>query len=496
MKYRSTRDNSACVSAAQAIARGISPDGGLYLPVSLPALSGARIQSLLEMDYRGRAQSILADFLDDFTAQELAYCVNAAYGKTFASEKITPLAKISPRTYMLELWHGPTCAFKDLALQLLPHLLTRSAQKTMDGNTVNILVATSGDTGKAALEGFCDVPGTNILVFYPANGVSRVQELQMTTQRGGNVSVCGVRGNFDDTQTAVKGIFTDRGMRELCQQAGAVFSSANSINWGRLAPQIIYYVSAYCELVQSGEIKQGEQVNVAVPTGNFGNILAAYYAKGMGLPIGKLICASNVNNVLTDFLNTGVYDRRREFFVTSSPSMDILISSNLERLLHSLTGSDDKAVAKLMSDLAGDGVYTVPAEVLKALRADFYGGYCDEAATAATLRDTFGEVGYLCDTHTAVALRVYQDYARTSGDDTKTIIASTASPFKFAGSILSALTGKPSGDDEFAQLRELASLTKLTPPTQITELENSAPRFNATCEREDMPRMVREMLGL
>jgi len=496
MSYCSTRDNSVSVSAAHAIARGISPDGGLYLPKSLPRLDTERLKALLDMDYRQRACDILGDFLDDFTKQEILDSVSAAYSDSFASEKITPIAKLYPGAYMLELWHGPTCAFKDLALQLLPYLLTLSAKKTIGDKTVNILVATSGDTGKAALEGFKDVAGTNILVFYPEHGVSKVQKLQMTTQAGGNVGVCGVYGNFDDAQTGVKNIFADAEMKARLEEKNAIFSSANSINWGRLAPQIVYYISAYCELVKEGEIELGANINIAVPTGNFGNILAAYYAKQMGLPIGKLICASNVNNVLTDFINTGVYDRRREFFMTSSPSMDILISSNLERLLHSLIGDDDNAVKTLMASLSRDGVYSVPGQVLEKLKADFYGGFCDEAQTAATIKNTFREYGYLCDTHTAVALKVYKDYCQSTGDKTKTVIASTASPFKFAGSILSALTGKPSADDEFAQLRTLAEISGIQPPASIMELENSIVRFERACEKDDMPRVVSEMLNL
>jgi len=495
MVYCSTRDHTVSVSAAQAIARGISPDGGLYLPKSLPKLDIVRLRALLETDYRARACDILGDFLPDFGAGELRECVEAAYGDNFASDKITPLSKLSPNAYMLELWHGPTAAFKDLALQLLPHLLTRSAKKTIGEKTVNILVATSGDTGKAALEGFKDVPGTNILVFYPEQGVSRVQKLQMSTQAGGNVGVCGVYGNFDDTQTAVKQIFTDPQMAVKLDTRDAIFSSANSINWGRLAPQIVYYVSAYCEMVNGGEIELGDSVNVAVPTGNFGNILAAYYAKLMGLPIGRLICASNQNNVLTDFIRTGIYDKRRDFHMTSSPSMDILISSNLERLLYNLS-EDDRLVADLMGRLSREGVYELPAPLNDKLKADFYGGFCTEAETAAAIKHTFDEYNYLCETHTAVALKVYRDYAKETGDSTKTIVASTASPFKFAGSILAALTGKNSGEDEFKQLRALAEITGIVPPVNITELEGKSPRFAQTCAKEEMPGVVAQMLGL
>jgi len=397
---------------------------------------------------------------------------------------------------MLELWHGPTCAFKDLALQLLPHLITQAAKKEAGGKTVNILVATSGDTGKAALEGFKDASGTNIFVFYPRDGVSRVQELQMTTQRGNNVMVCGVRGNFDDTQAALKKIFTNTEIKARLDAQNAIFSSANSINWGRLAPQIVYYVSAYCELVNSGELSLGEKLNIAVPTGNFGNILAAYYAGKMGLPVGRLICASNRNNVLTDFISTGVYDRRREFFATSSPSMDILVSSNLERLLHALTGEDDSAVSGFMSALSRDGVYTLPSQVLNALKTDFYGGFCDETETQATIKDAFQNLKYLCDPHTAVALKVYRDYGKKTGDSTKTLIASTASPFKFTGNVLAALTGQPGSGDEFAQLQELSKLTGISIPPQIVELEHLLVRFEQTCEKNDMERVVLESLGL
>jgi len=383
MKYTSTRDKSIRVSAAQAIAQGISVEGGLFVPESLPELSGRRLEGLVHKSYQERACMILADFLDDFTESELRGCVRGAYGgDSFADPRVAPMSRIGPDTYLLELWHGPTCAFKDMALQLLPYLLTTSLSKVAAGSGVVILVATSGDTGKAALEGFRDMPGTRILVFYPEDGVSDIQKLQMRTQEGGNVGVCGVYGNFDDTQTGVKAIFTDPELKKALAQKNLMFSSANSINWGRLAPQIVYYISAYCDLVRDEEIALGDVINIAVPTGNFGNILAAYYAKQMGLPVGKLICASNVNNVLTDFIATGTYDRRREFVATSSPSMDILISSNLERLLFALCGGDDKAVAGLMRELSGKGVYTVSNEVKAQLQAQFAGGFCDEADTA------------------------------------------------------------------------------------------------------------------
>ena len=501
MEFCSTRDKSVSVSAAQAIFAGISPDGGLFVPKSLPALGSRHINQMIELPYTGRAQAVLQDFLDGFSDAEIESGVNAAYGAQFASPKIAPLAKLSSHIYMLELWHGPTCAFKDMALQLLPHLLTLSAAKIAGERearkTVNILVATSGDTGKAALEGFKDVPGTNIVVFYPSKGVSEIQKLQMITQEGANVHVLGVNGNFDDTQTAVKEIFADAQLAARLSAKNAVFSSANSINWGRLLPQIIYYISAYCDLVRTGEISLGDFINVAVPTGNFGNILAAYYAKKMGLPVRRLICASNVNNVLADFIATGTYDRRREFFATSSPSMDILISSNLERLLFAISGEDDRLVGEMMTRLSRNGVYTVPEFVKDALTAEFSGGFCGEQDTLATIKRTFDEHSYLLDTHTAVALKVYSDYLSTTGDCTKTVIASTASPFKFAPSILEALSGNPPPKDEFLCLEKLAEISGMKIPPQIAGLKGKAKRFEKVCRaKEDMPPAVCEILGI
>jgi threonine synthase len=397
---------------------------------------------------------------------------------------------------MLELWHGPTAAFKDMALQLLPHLLTLSAKKYAGGKQIAILTATSGDTGKAALEGFKDVPGTRILVFYPKDGVSEVQRLQMTTQEGANVGVCGVNGNFDDAQAAVKQIFTDKALAGRLAEKDLMFSSANSINWGRLVPQVCYYVSAYCDLLSEGEIQPGETINVCVPTGNFGNILAAYYAKNMGLPIGKLICASNVNNVLTDFIQTGTYDRRREFVQTTSPSMDILISSNLERLLFALTGEDDKAVASMMGQLAEQGFYSVGGETASVLAEGFYAAFCDEANTAATIKATFEGYGYLCDTHTAVGLYAAQKYVSETGDKTKVLVASTASPFKFPASILRAITGEESKLDEFAQAEKLAALTGTAPPESITGLKAKPVRFSEWRERGSLKDYVVEQLNM
>lgn len=496
MQYISTRDNNIRVSAAQAIAQGISRESGLFVPEALPKLSRGRLERLVGCSYIERACDILGDFLTDFTPEEIRACADGAYSSGFASNKIAPVVKLTDDTYMLELWHGPTCAFKDMALQLLPHLLTRSAKKTAGDMEIDILVATSGDTGKAALEGFRDVPGTRILVFYPQDGVSEVQKLQMATQEGANIGVCGVYGNFDDTQTAVKQIFTDPATREKLAAKNAMFSSANSINWGRLVPQIVYYVSAYCDLVQSGEVKMGDAVNVAVPTGNFGNILAAYYAKHMGLPVAKLICASNINNVLTDFIRTGVYDRRRDFHMTASPSMDILISSNLERLLYALYDGDDQAVSGLMRQLSQAGSYTVSDAVRSALQAEFYGGFCDEEATKAMIRDVWTNFEYLSDTHTAVAIAVREQYIRETGDRTKTIIASTANPYKFTGSILQALRGARSSEDEFAQAQMLAKLTRTEIPPQIAALQTKAVRFADSCEKDGMAAWVNTALGI
>lgn len=497
MMYQSTRDKTREVGAAQAITQGISKDGGLFVPASLPKLSAERLEKLVDKSYIERAADILADFLSDFTYEEILSCVSAAYapGK-FDDDKPAPLARLNDKLYMLELWHGPTCAFKDMALQLLPHLLKLSSAKTIGNKRVAILVATSGDTGKAALEGFKDVEGANILVFYPKDGVSEIQRLQMSTQEGENVGVCAVAGNFDDTQTYVKEIFTDHELASELEQNGIMFSSANSINWGRLVPQICYYISSYCDLVASGEIEQGETVNICVPTGNFGNILSAYYAKKMGLPVGKLICASNINNVLTDFIRTGIYDRRRDFVLTSSPSMDILVSSNLERLLFELYGKDDKAVATLMDELSRIGIYIVSSSVSMKLAEEFYAGYCDEEKTAETVKDTFEKYSYLVDTHTAVALAVVNDYLSETGDGNKTIVVSTASPYKFSGSILADITGESSELSEFEQAEKLADITGTQIPESILALKQKQERFNFSCEKSEMKDYVRRELGL
>ena len=494
MHFTSTR-NDLQVTAAQAIAQGISSEGGLFVPSEFPAVSAQELQKLVRMNYKERAAALLSGYLTGFTPEEIEYCVNGAYTGTFDNDRPAPVYSLDKERHILELWHGPTCAFKDLALQILPFLLTVSAKKSAPDKTIVILVATSGDTGKAALAGFADVPGTKIVVFFPQNGVSPMQQLQMTTQKGSNVAVCAIEGNFDDAQTGVKKIFGDAAMQKFLQDKKMEFSSANSINFGRLAPQIVYYFSAYCDLVRDGKIKLGDSVNVAVPTGNFGNILAAYYAKEMGLPIGKLICASNRNNVLADFMESGTYDRNRPFFATTSPSMDILISSNLERLLFHLMDEDDKAVAGLMESLKKDGRYTVSEEILSRLQKDFAGGCCSEEDCAATIKDLFDRYGYLCDTHTAVAVKVCEEYRRKTGDETRTVIASTASPFKFPHAVLSALGGEVKGLDEFAVAEKLEQVSGCEMPRQLRDLKEKQVRFTDVFSRENMLDALKKALN-
>lgn len=498
MLYTSTRDKSIRVTAAQAIAQGISEEGGLFVPVELPKFSLDKISSMVSMPYIDRAKTVLREFLTDFTDDELNYCVEGAYAASkFSSPKIAPTVNISGNKNVLELWHGPTCAFKDMALQLLPYLMTVSAKKTADGKTIVILVATSGDTGKAALEGFKNVDHTKILVFYPVDGVSPMQKLQMTTQEGDNVAVCAINGNFDDAQSAVKSIFTNHEIKKELEKKNMMFSSANSINWGRLVPQIVYYFSAYCDMVDSGRISLGDEINVVVPTGNFGNILAGYYAKQMGLPVKTLVCASNSNNVLTDFLKTGTYDKNREFYTTSSPSMDILISSNLERLLYHMTGDDDKLICDLMNRLSADGKYTVSSDVMEKIQQMFDAGYTAEDKVDETIKYQFDNYGYLCDTHTAVAVSVYDEYVKNSGDDIPTVIDSTASPYKFSASVLNAITDEDlDGLDEFDMVRELNRITGVEVPAPIASLKDKKVRFTDVCDREDMSNMVFKLLDL
>ena len=494
MLYKSTRDSLKEVTAAQAIAQGISDEGGLFVPAFLPTLTDDDFDRLASYDYNGRAVDILRRFLTDFTDSEIEDCVSAAYGANkFDTENPANMQTLYDNVNILELWHGPTCAFKDMALQLLPHLLTKSAQKVSPGKTTAILVATSGDTGKAALEGFKDVDGTKVVVFYPGEGVSMLQKMQMVTQEGANVRVFAINGNFDDAQTGVKKIFTDEKIKNTLAADNIQLSSANSINWGRLVPQIVYYVSAYCDLLASGKISKGDKFNVVVPTGNFGNILAAYYAMRMGVPITKLICASNKNKVLTDFINSGTYDKRRDFYVTASPSMDILISSNLERLLYELEDNDDGIIKSYMSALQRDGVYNVSDKCLKRMQSLFYAGYMDDEGTFGVIKECFEKYNYLCDTHTAVAIGVYEKYAAETGDATTTVIASTASPYKFPTSVLKAL-GKKADGDEFDRLYELNNVSGVKIPQSLAALKSKPVRFNETCTSENMAQKIVDYL--
>lgn len=497
MFYNSTRNSNVRVSSAEAITQGISSEGGLFVPESIPELSLDEIKAVGEMKYADRAAFVFSKFLTDFTDAEIHYCTDNAYNtKNFETESIAELAHLFDGTYMLELWHGPTCAFKDMALQILPYFLTTSAKKINLDKKIVILVATSGDTGKAALEGFKDVEGTSILVFYPEDGVSPMQKRQMKTQEGQNVGVCAIKGNFDDCQNGVKSIFTDNDVKAALDQKGMMFSSANSINWGRLVPQIVYYISAYAELVKDGEIELGEKINIVVPTGNFGNILAAYYAKHMGIPVNKLICASNINNVLTDFINTGVYDRNRQFYATVSPSMDILISSNLERLLYLMTGKNDAVIRDWFGKLADEGRYEVDNDVKAKLEEEFCAGYCDDEQTKAAIHAVYEKYSYTCDTHTAVAVKVYNDYKASTGDTTKTVIASTASPYKFSAAVLEAVDSKKYDIDEYAMVEKLAELSKLPVPEAIAGLRTKPERFAEVIEKTEQKAYVLGKLGL
>lgn len=491
--YRSTRDDSVKVTASQAILKGLAADGGLYVPDSIPSLDKS-LSELSKMSYKEVAYEVMKLMLDDFTEEELKSCINRAYDSKFDTEEIAPLVK-AEGAYYLELFHGATIAFKDMALSILPHLLTTSAKKNNVKNEIVILTATSGDTGKAALAGFADVPGTKIIVFYPKNGVSPIQEKQMVTQKGDNTYVIGIKGNFDDAQTGVKKIFGDKELEKVMDNAGFQFSSANSINIGRLVPQIVYYVYAYAKLLANGEIKEGEKINVVVPTGNFGNILAAFYAKNMGLPINKLVCASNENKVLYDFFTTGTYDRNRDFVLTTSPSMDILISSNLERLLYHLTGEDDKLINEWFTALKNDGRYEVNDSVKAAIKENFYAGCCDDEQTKGAIKEVFDEYSYLMDTHTAVAYKVYEDYKKKTGDNTKTLIASTANPYKFGFAVYDALGGETEGVDEFELIGKLEKLTKTTCPKALSDTKNKPVRFTGSIKPEEMAEAVLEFIN-
>ena len=499
MKYQSSRGKYHAISAAQAIKMGIAPDGGLFVPDYIPVLKSQDFATLQKQDYQARACMILAYYLDDFTEQEILNCVLSAYNQaSFDCTAIAPLYKITPQLFIQELWHGPTFAFKDMALQILPHLMTYSASKTNEEKEILILVATSGDTGKAALAGFKDVPGTKIVVFYPREGVSEIQKRQMITQEGNNVFVAAVEGNFDDAQSGVKQIFADQQFVNHLDKKGLKLSSANSINWGRLLPQIVYYISAYMDLCEAGHINIGETINVVVPTGNFGNILAAFYASRMGIPIHKLICASNANNVLTEFIRSGYYDRNREFKRTISPSMDILISSNLERLLYELTDHDAGTVVQWMEELREKGIYKVNATVQEKLKNLFWADFANDGETMASIAQVWQAHHYLLDTHTAVAWSVYQRYQQLSGDLTPTIIASTASPFKFAPSVAEALLGAASlaNKTEFEILSMLSKHTGIEIPTAIKELEQKRILHQTSSSREGMDTTVLNLLGI
>ena len=491
MKYVSTREGKTGISASQAIIHGLAPDGGLYVPTELPQVDAAFIENLRGMDYRARAVSVLKLFLEEFSEGELKTIAEASYGDNFDVPEIAPLRVLDGCTAVLELWHGPTSAFKDMALQIMPRLLTASLRKNGEQRTVSILVATSGDTGKAALEGFRDVPGTRIMVFYPRDGVSQIQKLQMATQGGDNVNVVAVNGNFDDCQTGVKTIFGDAAFADKLNERGYFLSSANSINWGRLVPQVVYYFSAYCDYVNAGGIAMGDEIDFCVPTGNFGNILAGWFAKRMGLPVRKFLCASNDNNVLTDFINTGVYDKNRPFYLTGSPSMDILVSSNLERLLYCVT-QDAGQVADFMRRLQKTGRYEVPAEVMEVIRADFCGGWCSDAKSREEIARMW-QGGCLMDTHTAVASRVLKDRREKDGDVVPCVIVSTASPFKFAGTVLDAL-GVKTEENGSALMDELTAKTGVAAPKPLAALAGKTVRFERWVEIPAMQQAVLDFL--
>ena len=493
MQYISTRNKERQYSASQAIAQGLAPDGGLITPAYIPKLPRSALEDLKSMSYQQRAVYIMKLFLDEFSVKELTDFANAAYGpEKFDTPAVAPVHKLDRETHCLELWHGPTCAFKDMALQMLPHLLTGSLTKLEEDKTVCILVATSGDTGKGALEGFRDVSRTRILVFYPKDGVSQVQQLQMVTQEGGNVAVCAVKGNFDDAQSGVKQLFSDESLRLELAKQGYFFSSANSINWGRVLPQLVYYISAYCDLLRDGEVESGQPINVCVPTGNFGNILAAYYARDMGVPIQKLICASNQNNVLTDFLRTGVYNKGRTFYQTCSPSMDILISSNLERLLLALTQSDQE-VRDYMKLLNQQGSYQISARVHGKLQRLFAGYCCDDSQTKRVIGQIYSRFDYLIDPHTAVAFDALDQYRQETGDATTALVVSTASPFKFCDSVLEGI-GAPAQGEGLDLLDALAGRTGLPVPAPLAGLRDKKVRFTQVVEKDGLVDAVRGLL--
>ena len=492
--YSSTRNGEEKVTASKAILKGLADDGGLFVPESIPKLD-VTIEELAKMSYQETAYAVMKLFFTDFTEEELKNCINKAYDSKFDTDEIAPLVE-ADGAYYLELFHGATIAFKDMALSILPHLLTTAAKKNQVNNEIVILTATSGDTGKAALAGFADVEGTKIVVFYPKDGVSPIQKQQMVTQKGDNTYVVGINGNFDQAQTGVKKMFSDKELAKELDAAGYQFSSANSINIGRFIPQITYYVYAYAKLYANGKIAKDEKINIVVPTGNFGNILSAFYAKNMGLPVAKLICASNENKVLYDFFETGKYDKNREFILTSSPSMDILISSNLERLIYWAAGNDAKKNVEFMTALTKDGVYEITPQMQEKLK-DFYGNYASEEETAEAIRTLYEKTGYILDTHTAVAASVYGKYkAETKDDQTTTVIASTASPFKFSRSVMDAIDPKYDAMEEFELIDELSKIGNVKIPNAIEEIRNAPVRHKATCEVDEMPKAVKEFLGM
>ncbi len=500
MKYHSTRNKKLKYTSKEAIQQGLSPEGGLFVPESIPKVTPDELKKWIPMNYCQRAKKIFSLFLTDYTKEELDYCVDEAYTSAkFSSPQIAPVVPMDEELYVLELWHGPTSAFKDMALQILPQFLTTAVQSSSDPKEIVILTATSGDTGKAAMVGFQDVPGTRIMVFYPRQGVSSMQKLQMATQEGNNVSVVAVNGNFDHAQTGVKQIFRNEELQGKMEQNGLGFSSANSINWGRLAPQIVYYFSAYLDLLNQRRIEFGQEINIVVPTGNFGNILAAWYARKMGLPLGRLICASNDNKVLTDFIQTGVYDRRREFHPTISPSMDILISSNLERLLYELSGRDDVRVNEWMKQLSDNGYYKLEGAALEELQSIFWGGFATEQQTRDAIQDAFSKSSYTMDPHTGVGKWVYDRYKEETGDNRTTLLVSTASPFKFPGDVLQAIQGNRAGEsrtDDLQILEQLSKVSSMEIPKPLQNLGDKPVIHTAECEIDQMVEHVSAFMGL
>ena len=492
--YHSTRNSEETATASEAILKGLTSDGGLFVPDSIPKLN-ISLEDLTKMSYQEIAYAVMKEFLTDFTEEELKTCINNAYDSKFDTEEIAVTKKVDG-AYYLELFHGATIAFKDMALSILPHLLVTSARKNNVKNEIVILTATSGDTGKAALAGFADVPGTKIIVFYPKSGVSPIQEKQMVTQKGDNTYVIGIKGNFDDAQTGVKKMFSNKELAKVMNDNGFQFSSANSINIGRLVPQVVYYVKAYADLLKQGALKAGEPMNVVVPTGNFGNILASYYAKQMGIPIGKFVCASNKNKVLFDFFETGKYDRNREFYVTTSPSMDILISSNLERMIYRIAGNDAKQCAKFMAALTKDGEYVI-TDAMKAELSEFFGAFGSEEETAVKIKEVYDKEGYVMDTHTAVAAVAYDKYKAATGDDkTPTVIASTASPYKFTRSVMDAIDPAYDAEDDFELVDELNKVSKTAIPKAIEEIRTAPVLHDTVCETAGMEDEVKKILGI